>query len=95
MSDRSTVAKRSNAKPQTVAEKLGARAKKFVALRKTEKATAQPSSFSRKRAGGGAPTPAAAEATPPPAAAALPHPWTQVATADGTVYYYNTVTQET
>ena len=40
---RSQIAKRSTAKPQTVGEKLAARAKKFVALRKAEKAKSQPS----------------------------------------------------
>lgn len=40
---RSQIAKRSTAKPATVGEKLAARAKKFVALRKAEKAKSQPS----------------------------------------------------
>lgn len=40
---RSAIQKRSTAKPATVGEKLAARAKKFVALRKAEKAKAQPS----------------------------------------------------
>ena len=40
---RSQIAKRSTAKPQTVGEKLAARAKKFVTLRKAEKAKSQPS----------------------------------------------------
>lgn len=53
---RSAIAKRSTAKPQTVGEKLAARAKKFVQMRRAEKAKAQPSAFARKKnpAGGAA-----------------------------------------
>ena len=40
---RGQIAKRSTAKPQTVGEKLASRAKKFVAMRKAEKAKTQPS----------------------------------------------------
>lgn len=40
---RSAIAKRSTAKPQTVGEKLASRAKKFVGMRKAEKAKTQPS----------------------------------------------------
>lgn len=40
---RGQIAKRSTAKPQTVGEKLATRAKKFVAMRKAEKAKSQPS----------------------------------------------------
>lgn len=87
-----------------MAEKLAARAKKFVALRKADKAKAQPSGFARKRGGGGgliavASRPAAAVAAAPapePAAAAAASPWQEVKHPEtGQTYYYNSATGET
>ena len=94
---RGQIAKRSTAKPQTVAEKLTARAKKFVALRKTEKAKANPSAFARKRGG---PTGNAEKrvAGGPVASTpkALPSGWEQVLDeSSGKHYYYNSATGET
>jgi WW domain len=93
---RGQIAKRSTAKPQTVAEKLTARAKKFVALRKTEKAKANPSAFARKR---GAPAGAGEKRSAGPIAStpkALPSGWEQVLDeASGKHYYYNSATGET
>ena len=88
---RGAIAKRSTAKPQTVGEKLATRAKKFVAMRKTEKAKTNPSAFARKRGGGGVKAVAAVAAPPaaaPAAAAAaapLPAGWAEAKTEDGQV----------
>jgi hypothetical protein len=90
------------AQPQTVGEKLALRSKKFVALRKTDKAKNQPSAFSRKRGGASASvggtasvsSPSAA-APPPAAAAAVPSAWQAVKTDAGETYYYNATTGET
>lgn len=82
--------KKKSAQPQTVGEKLASRAKKFVAMRKTEKAKSQPGTFARKRgtskAGGAA-----------PAAAAVPAAgWQAVADPNtGQTYYFNSATNET
>ncbi len=94
--------------PQTVGEKLALRSKKFVALRKVDKAKNQPSAFSRKRGavsssstGGSASgtatvsSPSAAASLPPPTAAAVPSAWQAVKTDSGETYYYNATTGET
>lgn len=102
---RSTIAKRSTVKPQTVSEKLAARAKKFVQMRKAEKLKTQPSAFARKRAGGGGAaaglaspsSKVAAAAAPSPApAVAADSPWQPVQHPEtGQTYYYNATTGET
>lgn len=88
---RGAIAKKKAAQPQTVGEKLAARAKKFVSLRKVEKAKTQPSAFARKRGGGAAiPMKAAAAAAPAAAEPALPAGWAAaVHPESGKTYYYN------
>lgn len=89
LAKRGGVAKKKTAQPQTVGEKLAARAKKFVAIRKTEKAKSQPSGFSRKR---GSAAPAAGKAAAPAGAS----PWQAVTDPNtGNTYYFNSQTNET
>jgi hypothetical protein len=96
---RGSLGKKKATAATSVAEKLAARAKKFVGLRKAEKAKSQPSAFSRKRGGGAglvkvAPVAVAAAAAPAPAAAASQ--WTEATHPEtGQKYYYNATTGET
>ena len=101
---KAAVTKRSGGKKKaqvftSVAEKLAARAKKFVGLRKADKAKSQPSAFARKRGGGAglvkvAPVAVAAAAAAPAAAEASP--WTEATHPEtGQKYYYNATTGET
>jgi len=102
LAKRGAIAKKKAAQPQTVGEKLAARAKKFVSLRKAEKAKSQPSAFARKRTGAiaikAAPAAAAAAGGGAAAAPALAagSPWQAVKHPEtGQTYYYNATTGET
>jgi hypothetical protein len=90
-SQRGAIAKKKSAAPATVGEKLATRAKKFIALRKAEKAKAAPAAFSRKRAAGAAGGAAAAKP-----AGGLPNGWSAVQDpSSGQTYYVNAATNET
>lgn len=91
------------AAPQTIDEKLAARAKKFIAARKQEKAKAQPSAYARKRAAGLLKNPGGTPASAAPSAPAsstggpaLPAGWaTAVDPGSGRTYYYNSASGAT
>lgn len=91
LNKRGAIAKKKAAQPQTVGEKLASRAKKFVSLRKAEKAKNQPSAFARKRAGAIPIKAATATPSATPAASA----WQAVKTETGQTYYFNPTTNET
>ncbi len=100
---RGALGKKSAQALMSVADKLASRAKKFVGLRKADKAKSQPSAFARKRGGGAglvrvAPVAAAAApaAAAPEAAAAAASAWTEATHPEtGQKYYYNATTGET
>ena len=95
---RGPLGKKKAAAATSVAEKLAARAKKFVGLRKADKVKSQPSAFARKRAGGAGLVKVApmAVAAAPVAEAAAASPWTEATHPEtGQKYYYNATTGET
>jgi len=101
-SKRGALGKKSAQASMSVAEKLASRAKKFVGLRKADKAKSQPSAFARKRGGGAGLVRVAPAAAAPvafaaaPVAAAAASAWTEATHPEtGQKYYYNATTGET